>query len=100
MQTISLKLVTIVSESVLTEQLVEAIKRLGATGYTLTEATGEGSRGMRFGEHPGENVRIETLVGPDVADRILDLLTADFFPNYAVAAWVVDVQVVRGGKYR
>lgn len=33
-----------------------------------------------------------------VADRILEALAAEWFPNYAVVAWVVDVEVVRGEK--
>jgi nitrogen regulatory protein PII len=99
MHTEPLKLVTIVAESVLAEQLLAALKSIGATGYTVTEARGEGSRGMRVGEVPGDNQKIETLVSEALAERILDLLAAQYFPNYAVVAWVTDVVVVRGGKY-
>jgi len=99
MHTETLKLVTIVAESVLREPLLAALKRLGATGYTVTTAQGEGSRGMRVGEVPGDNQRIETLVGPELAEAILDLLQTSYFPNYAVVAWVADVVVVRRDKY-
>lgn len=47
MATVSLKLVTIVAEPVLEEQIATSLRRLGATGYTVTEAHGAGSRGMR-----------------------------------------------------
>lgn len=94
------KLVTIVAEAVLTEALVVALERTGVTGYTVSDARGRGSRGRRTGEIPGENVRIETLTGPEVAGRILDLLAERYFPDYAIAAWVTDVEVVRGGKYQ
>lgn len=99
MHTESLKLVTIVAETVLSEQLLAALKRIGATGYTVTDVNGEGSRGMRVGEVPGDNKKIETLVNATLADRILDLLAERYFPNYAVAAWVTDAVVVRGDKY-
>lgn len=99
MDTVPLKLVTIVAEPVLEERLVEALHRLGARGHTVTSAHGAGSRGMRATDPPGESVRIESVVGPDVADRILSHVAATWFPNYAVIAFVSDVQVVRGEKY-
>lgn len=99
MQSESMQLVTIVAEAVLCDELVALLKRLGATGYTVTQARGEGSRGRRTGEVPGANQRIETLVGPAVADEILRLLADQYFPNYAVVAWISDVRVARGKKY-
>jgi hypothetical protein len=99
MSTEPLKLVTIVAESVLAELLIAALKRLGATGYTMTEARGAGSRGLRVGEVPGDNQRIETLVSEATATRILEMLAAQFFPHYALVAWVTEVAVVRGDKY-
>ena len=99
MHTERLKLVTIVIESVLAEQLVGALKRLGVTGHTRTSVQGEGSRGRRVGEVPGDNQRIETIVSPALAERILEHCEAHYFPHYAIAAWVVDIEVVRGAKY-
>ncbi len=99
MHTESIRLVTIVTEAVLTEQLLATLKRLGVTGHTVTEARGEGSRGRRVGEVPGDNQKIEVLVSPTLAEQILEVLAAQYFPNYAVAAWVTDVVVVRGQKY-
>lgn len=93
------KLVTIVAEAVLAEAIVVALERIGVSGYTLTDARGKGSRGRRTGEIPGENVRIETLTGDETAERILEVLSERYFPEYAIAAWVLDVAVVRGEKY-
>lgn len=100
MATASMKLVTLVSESVLADRLVLELRRLGATGWTLTEARGDGSRGIRSGPLPGENVRLETVVAPEVAERILAMLASEYFPHFALVAWVSDVHVVRGEKYR
>ena len=44
-------------------------------------------------------MRIETIVSPAVAERILEVLATVYFPNYAVVAWAADVQVVRGDKF-
>jgi nitrogen regulatory protein P-II 2 len=99
MKTVPLKLVTIVAEAVLEARLVGEIKRLGSRGYTLSEVRGEGSRGVRASEWEGKNVKIETLVSPEVADRILAHLAERYFAHYAVVAYAENVEVIRGDKY-
>lgn len=99
MHTVALKLVTIVAEPVLEEQLVELLHRLGARGHTVTDSRGAGSRGMRASDPPGGGVRIEAVVSAAVADRILGHVAEQYFPNYAVIAFLTTVEVVRGDKY-
>jgi nitrogen regulatory protein P-II 2 len=99
MQTTPLKLVTIIAEALLEDRLVQEVQRLGASGYTVTRASGRGTRGIRASEWEGNNVRIETLVGAEVADRILTHLAEFYFELYAVVAYVQTVEVVRGEKY-
>ena len=99
MNLVPLKLVTIVAESILEKKLVEEIKRLGAKGYTIVLARGEGSRGMRSLDWEGQNIRLETIVPEEVALRILARLQEAYFPHYAVIAYVENVWVVRGEKY-
>ncbi|AFV75797.1 hypothetical protein YIM1640_09000 [Thermus oshimai] len=99
MELVRLKLVTIVAESLLEKRLVEEIKRLGAKGYTITPARGEGSRGLRSVDWEGQNIRLETIVSEEVALKILKKLQEEYFPHYAVIAYVENVEVVRGDKY-
>ena len=99
MHTVPVTLVTIVAEAILADPLVRALHGLGVTGHTLGSARGQGSRGMRTGEIPGDNVRIETIVSPAVAERIFALLAERYFPHYAVVAWATEVRVVRGEEY-
>ena len=99
MELVPLKLVTIVAESLLEKRLVEEVKRLGAKGYTITPARGEGSRGIRSVDWEGQNIRLETIVSEEVALRILQRLEEEYFPHYAVIAYVENVWVVRGEKY-
>lgn len=96
---IPMKLVTIVAEPVLESRLLAALKSLGASGYTVTEARGAGSRGTRMGEVPGEGRRIETVVTAEVAARIMQHVAEQYFADYAVIAYAVDVEVLRGDKY-
>lgn len=94
-----LKLVTIVAEALLEKRLIEEVRHQGAKGYTLTEARGEGSRGLRTMDWEGKNIRLEVIVSEEVAERILGVLQESYFPYYAVIAFVENVEVVRGYKY-
>jgi nitrogen regulatory protein P-II 2 len=96
---VPLKLVTIVAERILRSRLVQEIQELGARGFTITEATGEGSRGVRASEWEGANIKVEMIVAPDVAMRIVDHVAAVYFAYHAVIVYVQDVDVVRGDKY-
>ena len=99
MQTQTLKLVTIVAEPVLESRITAELRALGATGFTVVEGRGEGSRGLHAAEIPGTIVRIETLVAAPVAAAIIDFMAEQYFTDYGVIAFVADVAVIRGGKY-
>jgi nitrogen regulatory protein P-II 2 len=94
-----LRLVTVIAERVLRNRLIEEIRALGARGFTMTEAMGEGSRGVRASEWEGANIRLEIIVAPEVAERIVDHISATYFEWHAVIVYVQDVDVVRGDKY-
>jgi nitrogen regulatory protein P-II 2 len=98
--TTPLRLVTIVGEAVLAERLPGELRALGASGWTMCEARGDGARGVRTSPFSGGNVRLETIVSAETAQLILDRLAVEYFPNFALVAWVSDVEVVRGDKYR
>lgn len=78
---------------------MRAITALGARGYSVGHVRGQGSRGVRASDWEGQNVRIETLVLPEVAEKILEHLTREYFQNFAVIAYTQDAAVVRGEKY-
>ena len=99
MDTYKIKRVTIVTERLLRDRLLTMIKKAGATGYTVTDVRGEGTGGSHATDFEGSHVKIETLVRPPVADQILQTLADDYFDRWAVIAYVVDVDVVRGSKY-
>jgi nitrogen regulatory protein PII len=98
-KTVTLKRVTIIAEAVLEERLIREVKQAGATGFTLTAARGEGSRGVRASEWEGQNTKLETLVSAETANRLLTVLAERYFQHYAVVAYVEEVEVVRGEKY-
>ena len=99
MQTVPLKLVTIVAEAVLKQRLGEDVMAAGGTGYTVTDATGLGSRGMRSSDIVGQNIRVEAVLDEASTDRLLARLASHYFPHYAIVAWVTPVEVVRAERY-
>lgn len=94
-----LKLVTIIAERVLRSRLVNEVRTLGARGFTITEVTGEGSRGVRASEWEGSNIKLEVIVPQEVAASIVDHVSSTYFAWHAVIIHVQDVNVVRGDKY-
>lgn len=99
MHTVELKLVTLIIERVLKDKVLRDLKKLGAKGWTLTNVSGSGSRGVRASEWEGENLRVETVVSPVVAEKIVEHVAAKYFEHYAVIVYMENVQVVRGDKY-
>jgi len=99
MNTHNLTLLVIIAEALLKDRLIHSIRDAGAKGFTITEAAGEGSRQRRVGELLGDNIKIEVIVNREIAERILVVLQQDYFPHFAVIAYLSDVQVVREEKY-
>jgi nitrogen regulatory protein PII len=93
-------LVTIVTESVLERQLTDDLKRLGVHGYTITEARGEGHRGVRAAdwEHSA-NIRVETICEERVAQAIMQHISRTYYANYAMIAFTQEVEVMRPEKF-
>ena len=89
----------IVAESILEQNLLRDLAECGALGWTVTASRGHGPRNRRVSELEGGNIRIETLVSTDVAERIWHLLEERYFPDYALAAWQHDVRVARTQRY-
>lgn len=96
---VSLIKLTIISESLLREEIVTLIRRHGATGFTLSKVEGQGSRGVRASEWEGRNLKFEVIVSSVTADAILDEIAEKYFEDFAVIAWLTEVEVLRGHKF-
>ncbi len=94
------KLLTIVTEAVIESSLRSDLKRLGAGGYTIVDARGSGSRGVRdAGWSSSGNIRVEVVCDPGVARRITDHLREHYYRDYAMIVYVSDVSVLRPEKF-
>ncbi len=99
MQLQALKLVTVIAEEILKDQISKLGLDCGATGYTSSEVQGSGSRGARTSATAEGNIRVQFICPKDVADKILTQVSHSFVENYACIAWMSDVEVVRGARY-
>ncbi len=94
------KLVTIITESALENLLVKDLEKFGVSGYTITDVRGEGARGKRKGDwDQNRTICLITICSSDLAHVILDHLAAVYFEDYAVVAYLSDVEVHRGNKF-
>lgn len=99
MSLVDAQLITIVTERLLKDQILELIEKFGSKGYTISNASGQGSRGLRASDFAGRNIRIETIVSEKVGQKIIDAIAEKYFEDYAVIAYSQKVSVVRGDKY-
>jgi nitrogen regulatory protein PII len=95
----TVSLVTIVAEIALKSRLTKDLTHLGASGYTVTAANGEGPRNRRAGDVDGGNIMIQCLASRELSVKIMNHLEAEYFENYAVVAWVSAVEVIRKERY-
>ncbi len=100
MRTHKMKLITIITESVLEHSIVEDIDRLGAHGYTITNAKGKGHRGVRGGAWDSDsNIRVEIICEPQIIDAIAEHLSKTYYKDYAIMLFLSDVEVLRLEKF-
>lgn len=89
----------IVTEKLLLKDIAKIIKEVGATGYTVMEAGGKGSRNVRSSGRPAvsdtyTNIKFEVLTSRVKAVEISDRVAAEFFDNYSGMAYICDVMEV------
>ena len=96
----SRKLLTIVTEAALEHELSAEILRLGAHGYTVTDARGRGGRGVRNASWTmSANIRIEVVCPAATAEAIAATLKERYYDNYAMILFLSEVEVLRPDKF-
>ncbi len=95
------KLLTIITEAALEQILVQELERLGAQGYTVSDARGKGRRGVRSSAWPpSSNIRIEVVCDEVTATAIAEYLRRHYYDDYAMVLFVSDVEVLRPEKFK
>ncbi len=90
----------IVTEKLLLKKVAKIIEEAGASGYTVVEAGGKGSRNVRSSGKPtvsetDSNIKFEVLTpNRDMAVKISDEVAARYFDDYSGIAYLCDVMEV------
>ena len=93
-------LLTVITESVIEEILLKDLEKLGVRGYTVSDARGRGSRGVRdatWGEV--SNIRLEVICTRILAEAVLEHIQSHYYDNYAMVAYLQDVEILRPEKF-
>jgi nitrogen regulatory protein PII len=94
------KKLVIVTEKILLKKIASIIEEAGATGYTVLETGGKGSRNVRSSGQPNvsdtqANIKFEVLTPDrDMAENIADQVAMKFFLDYAGIAYICDAEVL------
>jgi len=95
------KMLVVVTEAALESHLTRDLDRLGAPGYTISDARGRGERGVRSSGWEAEsNIRVEVICDDETARRIADHLRERYYQNYAMILSLSDVEVLRPEKFK
>lgn len=87
-------LLTIFTEAVLEDTLVDEIVALGAKGYSISEARGRGTHGLRTGKWTaGGNIRIEVVGDAPLCARIVERLQAGYERDYGLLMFTTQVEM-------
>ena len=94
------KLVVIITEGALENNLARELIALGAHGYTVSDVRGRGSRGTRESALEADrNIRIDVICDEAVAERIATAMQERYYDNYAMTLFVADIGVLRPQKF-
>ena len=87
-------LLTILSEALLEDTLIDEITGLGAKGYTISEARGRGTHGVRSGKWTaGGNIRIEVIGDAPLCARIVERLKSAYDKDYGLLMFTYPVDI-------
>ncbi len=95
----------IVTEKLLLKKIAKIIDEVGASGYTVVDAGGKGSRNLRSSGKPTvsdtySNIKFEVLTpNRDMALKISDEVAAKFFDDYSGIAYLCDAEVIHAHRF-
>ena len=90
----------IITEKLLLKKVAKIIYKAGATGYTVVDAGGQGSRNVRSSGQPivsgnYSNIKIEVLTpNREMAVQISDEIAEQYFDDYSGIIYLCDVMEV------
>lgn len=99
------KKLVIITEKLLLKKVAKIIDAAGATGYTVLETGGQGSRNVRSSGQPTvgdteSNIKFEVLTPTrEMALKISDEVAARFFEDYSGITYLCEAEVLHAHKF-
>ncbi len=87
------KMVVIITEFIIKDQVIHTIEELGVKAYTIeTHLSGRGLRGIRDDNVMlGENIKISVITDADMVDEISAAVGDKYLKDYAGIIYTFDV---------
>lgn len=93
-------LLTVITEAVIEQSLLRDLEKHGVRGYTVSDARGRGSRGIRDAAWDEvANIRIEVICQRAQAELLLAHIRDQYYTDYAMVAFMVEIDILRAEKF-
>lgn len=93
-------LLTIVTEAILENDLVDLFNRRQIRGWTIVAARGKGDHGEKRGSFDAnENIQLELITTTATAEALATEIIQEFGQDYALVQWLSEVRVLRADKF-
>lgn len=93
-------LLTVITEAAVEQALLRDLERLGVRGYTVCDARGRGSHGVRDAAwDEAANIRIDVICARAQAESVLEHIQARYYNDFAMVAFLHEVEILRPGKF-
>ncbi|PSO47670.1 MAG: hypothetical protein BRC33_11800 [Cyanobacteria bacterium SW_9_44_58] len=95
----------IITEKLLLKKVAKIIEEAGATGYTVVQTGGQGSRNVRSSGQPTvgdsfSNIKFEVLTADrDLALKISDEVATQFFEDYSGITYLCEAEVLHAHNF-
>lgn len=93
-------LFTLICEAALESRLVKDLEQLQVSGWTISDARGRGTRGIRRSAWDNEgNIRLEVICSQALAEQLLEHVSQRYYPDFAMICFLSEVRVLRREKF-
>jgi nitrogen regulatory protein P-II 2 len=100
MKTQARKLLVVIGEAALERLLVDEVRRLGASGYTVSDVRGEGGHGSRDANWEGDrSIELKVICDEGLAQALAGQIIERYARDYSLSLYIGDIEVFRGDKY-
>lgn len=100
MKLYEMKLLTAICEIYAVQKIIKIFEKYKVRGYTVTEVGGYGDSGLRGVGLPEEkNMKIETIVRNETAEKIIEDITLTLIQNHIIIIYLTDTKILRIEKF-